>query len=108
MSDPQVPLAQGPQQIEETLPRALCCLMPSLVGEALPAVDPRSHENPSGAQVAWPSHLEKEPEETDPPTQTSVAADRGSNYTTREGEERQAQHPRTLQVTGSSSWPKAS
>lgn len=58
---------------------APCRPTPSLVGEAQP------HESPSGLQVAWPSHLEKEPEETDPHTQTMVAAAKGLNYTTGRG-----------------------
>lgn len=58
--------------------------MPSPTGEAPPAVSPGPHSSPWGLQMAQPSHLQKEPEETDP------LQDLGLNYTTEEGEGLQA------------------
>lgn len=54
--------------------------------------------------MAQASHLEEEPEETDPPSLDGLP--QGLSYTT--GEEGQWSHHGTLQVTGSGSGPEAS
>lgn len=102
----------GPQQVEGTLPGAPSCLMPSLGGEALPQ-KPQVTREPLSLQVAQTSHLEKKPEETDPPALGGLAwhrpwRARGLNYTTGEGRGSGHTILGTLQVIGSSSWPKAS
>lgn len=57
--------------------------------------------------MAQASHLEKEPEETDPPSLDGLPRlPRGLSYNT--GEEGQWSHHGTLQVTGSGSGPEAS
>lgn len=77
-------------------------------GRSAACSKPRAREGPSGIQVARPSQLEKVPEETDPPPRTSVTVARGLNYTTERGRGCRHHIPGTLQVTGSSSGPKAS